>query len=286
MDEPTPSKACTRCGVAKPLDEFYAKPKAADGRVSRCKQCQREVSRDWRLKNLERSAATVLPADYAKPCSRCSEILPASNYYPCGTAYDGLTPDCSPCIRKRRREYAAANREKESTARAAWVQANAEHYREYMAQWRAANTERIRLAARQWAERNPERYAELRSQWYLANREAILERNHTDPDRIAARREAARRSAERNRDARTEAQRRRRVDKLGLRIEDVDLDALWTGSCALCGEPIDRDLRWPDPMSKSIDHTVPLSRGGTHEAHNLSWTHLFCNVSKGARLPD
>ena len=63
-------------------------------------------------------------------------------------------------------------------------------------------------------------------------------------------------------------------------------DSLWTGACGICSRPMDRDLRHPDPFSKSIDHIIPLALGGTHEAANLQWAHLICNIRKGARMPD
>lgn len=38
-------------------------------------------------------------------------------------------------------------------------------------------------------------------------------------------------------------------------------------------------------MSKSLDHIVPLAKGGTHEQSNLQWTHLVENLQKGASVP-
>ncbi|BCJ41662.1 hypothetical protein GCM10010168_53400 [Actinoplanes ianthinogenes] len=55
----------------------------------------------------------------------------------------------------------------------------------------------------------------------------------------------------------------------------------WT--CGLCDEPINPDLRFPDRWSASIDHVVPLARGGSHTLDNLQAAHLTCNTSKGAR---
>ena len=55
--------------------------------------------------------------------------------------------------------------------------------------------------------------------------------------------------------------------------------------CYLCGEPIDFDLRYPDPMSPSLDHITPISRGGGHILANAAMTHLVCNIRKGARAP-
>lgn len=53
--------------------------------------------------------------------------------------------------------------------------------------------------------------------------------------------------------------------------------------CSLCGEVVDMSVAWPDPLSKSIDHVVPLSKGGAHELSNCRLAHLGCNVRKGNR---
>lgn len=54
--------------------------------------------------------------------------------------------------------------------------------------------------------------------------------------------------------------------------------------CTACGLDVDLTLEWPDRMSKSIDHTVPLSRGGEHTLANTTLMHFGCNSSKGARV--
>lgn len=55
-------------------------------------------------------------------------------------------------------------------------------------------------------------------------------------------------------------------------------------NCALCGEGIDRSLKWPHPLSRSVDHIVPVSKGGSDELENLQLAHLRCNQSKNDRL--
>ncbi len=42
--------------------------------------------------------------------------------------------------------------------------------------------------------------------------------------------------------------------------------------------------RRPDLMTPSIDHVVPLSRGGSNHPSNLQLAHLLCNLSKGNRI--
>ena len=55
--------------------------------------------------------------------------------------------------------------------------------------------------------------------------------------------------------------------------------------CGVCGETIDKNLKHPDPMSKSIDHINPKSKGGIHTYDNLQPAHLGCNSSKGNKIP-
>ena len=55
--------------------------------------------------------------------------------------------------------------------------------------------------------------------------------------------------------------------------------------CALCGKPVDFSLRYPDPMSKTVDHIVPIARGGhPSDLDNLQLAHLACNLAKADRL--
>jgi len=56
--------------------------------------------------------------------------------------------------------------------------------------------------------------------------------------------------------------------------------------CQICKKPVDKTLSFPDPYCASLDHIVPLSRGGTHESTNVQLTHLSCNTSKGNRSGD
>lgn len=50
--------------------------------------------------------------------------------------------------------------------------------------------------------------------------------------------------------------------------------------CGICTEPVDRDLAWPDPMSVSLDHVIPVSRDGRHSRDNAQCSHLTCNIRK------
>lgn len=51
--------------------------------------------------------------------------------------------------------------------------------------------------------------------------------------------------------------------------------------CHICGTKIDKDLAHPHPFSKSIDHKIPLVKGGLHVEENLAPAHMRCNILKG-----
>ncbi len=54
--------------------------------------------------------------------------------------------------------------------------------------------------------------------------------------------------------------------------------------CGICDTPVDPALAYPDPMSVSLDHIVPLSLGGEHTEANTRCSHLTCNVRRGNRV--
>lgn len=54
--------------------------------------------------------------------------------------------------------------------------------------------------------------------------------------------------------------------------------------CAICGQPIDYSLKYPDPGSMVVDHILPVVAGGTDALTNCQPAHRRCNSAKGARL--
>lgn len=54
--------------------------------------------------------------------------------------------------------------------------------------------------------------------------------------------------------------------------------------CHLCGELIDRTATRTDWMRVTLDHVIPLSKGGTHTYDNVRASHYRCNMAKGNSL--
>lgn len=238
----------------------------------------------------------------SKVCVRCNQDKPLGDYYRRAKAADGLSAACKPCLADRRRERRGMtddDRAAESLSLAtratkvcgscgieksrpefsklarnrdgldAWCKTcksaySSRHYR--------ANAQTRAAQARAWREANADTFKAAQQAYYLAHKPEFEARwkawSAANPER------------------RQEIHRRRRARLARVSVGSVDLDALWTGACGICGSAIDPDLRAPDPMSRSIDHIVPISRGGAHAQANLQWAHLVCNIRKGARMPD
>lgn len=54
--------------------------------------------------------------------------------------------------------------------------------------------------------------------------------------------------------------------------------------CAVCGIKLNRKAIPLSPNNPTVDHIVPLSKGGTHTYDNLRACCLNCNSKKGDRL--
>ena len=55
--------------------------------------------------------------------------------------------------------------------------------------------------------------------------------------------------------------------------------------CGICGKPVDFSLKYPHPLSPSIDHIIPVAKGGhPSDIDNLQLSHWTCNRQKSDKL--
>lgn len=55
--------------------------------------------------------------------------------------------------------------------------------------------------------------------------------------------------------------------------------------CGICGRPVDKSLKYPNPMAPCIDHIIPIDRGGhPSDISNLQLAHWTCNRQKSNKL--
>lgn len=89
------------------------------------------------------------------------------------------------------------------------------------------------------------------------------------------------------RDAKRDAKHRRRARLRNAYAGAVNRSAIYARDgyrCHICRKPLDMDAEVPAPLAPTIDHLIPLSKGGTHEAANVKAAHYICNVRRGDRV--
>lgn len=69
-----------------------------------------------------------------------------------------------------------------------------------------------------------------------------------------------------------------------MRVDRIAARDGW--SCWLCGGEIDPAAPVGSPVSATVDHLVPRSRGGSSEPSNLRLAHRRCNHRRGSHLPE
>ena len=67
-----------------------------------------------------------------------------------------------------------------------------------------------------------------------------------------------------------------RAKKVILATQDI---------CGICGNPVDKTLKWPHPLCPTVDHIIPIIKGGhPTDLHNLQLAHWCCNRQKSDKL--
>jgi hypothetical protein len=191
-----------------------------------------------------------------KVCSICKVEGGTDN---CGFGKDKRSKDsldnrCKVCNNKKRKKYRQENLEKVKESSKKWYKENPNYYKNYY----ETNPEIMKISNKKWRQINPKKIKEANKKWYQENPEKSTEKKH-----------------------------RRRARKLGNGYEKYNLKDIYERDnwiCGICKQLIDKDLQYPDPQSKSIDHIIPLSKGGPDTFENVQLTHLICNVSKGSKI--
>lgn len=167
-----------------------------------------------------------------------------------GPFYEGYTSSyCKPCQQARTKDYADRNRDAKRAADRAYYRANAE---------KASADRRANYLA------NKERDLARIKKWQQDNRERL-------------------------RPIKAEVSARRRARKLNNGVEYYKRQDIFDrdgGVCGICDGVVDPALVHPDPLSFSIDHVIPISKGGADAPSNVQTSHLECNVRKHASLPE
>ncbi|MBT7630939.1 MAG: hypothetical protein HN597_14725 [Desulfobacula sp.] len=70
-------------------------------------------------------------------------------------------------------------------------------------------------------------------------------------------------------------------------VEKVDVFFLYNrdgGKCQICISQLKMETRFPDLMTPTIDHIIPLSKNGEHSKKNTQLCCFLCNSKKGTKV--
>lgn len=86
-----------------------------------------------------------------------------------------------------------------------------------------------------------------------------------------------------------EYKRKRRASKRTKEVEVFSSNEIFERDgwiCQLCDKPIKRDAKCPHFLSATIDHIIPLARGGSHTRKNVQCAHFICNCKKSDKVDE
>lgn len=195
-----------------------------------------------------------------KTCTACKCDKPLDAFPKNKSKADGRHYYCRECLR----DYYARNAEKirqrqNAYARAQPAKEAARRRRRYVEHdglayykaWRARNLDKVTHYARRARERDPEKHRARSRAWFKA---------HPEIRAVYG------------------SQRRARIRAANGKVsasEWVVIQATFGHRCAYC---------WADGKKLTMDHVVPLIRGGVHRAENIVPACHFCNASKGSKI--
>jgi len=180
-----------------------------------------------------------------RACSICGK-----EYRPTGNDQK-YCADCGPAVHKAKTsEWNKTNHKTNLEYQAEYRKANREKVRIAIAKWRKENSERAKATDGKWAKENPEKATAGHAKW-----------NKVNPEKKAVKRN------------------KRRAAKYGnTPISEMLTSTEWLailaeagGHCAYC----DKEAKL------TLDHVIPLSKGGKHSKDNVVPACEHCNKSKG-----
>jgi 5-methylcytosine-specific restriction endonuclease McrA len=197
--------------------------------------------------------ANALPDGFRK-CTKCQQIKPATSEYfdyrdaKCGT----LHAECKPCKAERWQKHLQENPQ-------------------YWHNWYQERAEHVKASVREYYQEHTGERIAYRKKYYLEHREeclakvSIYKRTH--------------------RGAYTALQHKRNAMKNGVPGTHTDKDIQdqykrQKGKCYYCSCKLGKQRG-----DYTVDHVIPISRGGSNAPSNLVITCPSCNFSKHNKLP-
>jgi HNH endonuclease len=197
---------------------------------------------------------------YNKICKDCGLTKSLDEFYPIkgGRYYTSYCKDCTKIRSKVRHQEKKSDTDYVKNR-------NAQSLR-----WNKNNRDRVNANNRRWEEANREHLSALRRK-YRAN---------WSDEKKQSMKEYYRQYAKSHPEIYRENMHNRRAMIREAFVEKVETRILYerdNGICGICGNHVSL-------TDASVDHIVPLSKGGAHSYDNTQISHLSCNQSKNNKF--
>lgn len=250
-------KTCSKCHTSKEAVEFGKNRAMKDGLNHYCRPCARESSKQVRAQRLERTNEQIesdqlrLRPNSMKKCPKCQDEKALEEFNADLSQADALQTSCRECSHE-------------------WRQENADKLRESRREYRAANKDAIKAGwGRYYAEHKGE-IAERKKAWNEANAERVSEYGRVYRQSPAWKEQHSKHQAK-----------RRGLVKGAIIGGDLP-------TAQELAEQYGKACLYPgcDSTLPTLDHVIPLSRGGSHSISNFQPLCKSHNSSKGVKIID
>jgi 5-methylcytosine-specific restriction endonuclease McrA len=183
----------------------------------------------------------------SKACTECQQIKPLTEFHIRKDAKDGHRNKCKNCFKAINAKWRNNNQIQKKQSAALWYVKNKNHAVNQAQKWQKNNRDKKRQHNKNWRKNNHNKIIEFAKKWRLANPEKVREAEH-----------------------------RRRAFKNNTQTKFVskkEILSLYLANCFYCSKP----------LAGTVDHIVPLSRGGRHSIGNLISACVSCNSKKGTK---
>jgi hypothetical protein len=276
--KPQPSRFCKTCRTGIPKGRSFCTPCAShrkylrcecgsrmSRRASRCTKCEQEARSQEAVAG-SRNTCKVCGKEYRRRRSSDGAIACSRA---CGAKYVGL---------KRTNFSRRSCKVFFPTCRACGRLFTSRRARASLCSPRCGQSTTLNLTCRHCGKG----FVHVRNAWHWPS--DFCSEECSAAARLATQRRARRARRQRGLDDR--GRHRSRARRFGVAYEPVSSRRVMERDgwrCALCGKKIRRDAKAPHPLSASLDHIIPMSKGGPHSYANVQAAHFRCNSLKRDR---
>lgn len=172
-------------------------------------------------------------------------------------------------VRRRRKDYYHRTKEESKRKSLEWYYGNKEKAKVRGSKYYEQNTDKIKERATQWAKENPDKVKVKNKRWEQKNPEKVAERHKKWNLRNPEKRKIIGKNAI--------YKRRGAISGKITSEEWLDLCQRYENKCLSCKK---------EGIKLTVDHVVPISKGGSNTIDNVQPLCRSCNSKKGTKIID